>query len=416
MRGSVQQIQPNVNSYRILASFWNIWFIFGFVLLPFVWWPWALIPFEIPRVLATLGYIDFLFFLSLLRWSRGKQDFIHIPKTIGLFGILFLLWVVATSLGGGDIEKSMWGNVYRRDGLLTFFHLILFGAITAQFWFRSLRTALSIALVGSGSFLAAIAFVQAITYQFFIPTGATFGQPNFLAGYLAISAPCIAWIFFRENATKIQKYVSIVCALLYTCGIVVTQSWGSWLGIVISIVGVFFLADRNHKVRFFRIGLGVGVIACVVSFIAYYPLLQIPVSTLAESRPRIIMKGLDGWSKRPMIGYGWANFDLAFQAGVWPYPFSVDVYVDKAHSHILELLATTGIVGLALAGVLFFFFVKYVYLSYSAAEQKDDQLWILIILGVCIVYIVHTQTNVTSIAEELVFWFFVGSAFTSHEE
>ncbi|MBX4205730.1 hypothetical protein KW795_00865, partial [Candidatus Microgenomates bacterium] len=82
-----------------------------------------------------------------------------------------------------------------------------------------------------------------------------------------------------------------------------------------------------------------------------------------------------------------------------------DVYVDKAHSNILESFATTGLVGLSSYIILLFVIGLTLFNRYRI--QKDD--WNKLLFFVFLMYLYHSQTNITSIAEEIVFWFIVGT-------
>ena len=98
-----------------------------------------------------------------------------------------------------------------------------------------------------------------------------------------------------------------------------------------------------------------------------------------------------------MFGWGWSNFAAAFAAVDWPVPVQNDVYVDKAHSSLLEVLVSTGIVG----------FSFYLLILGLMTKRLSGEYLLMFIL-----WLVHSQTNIISISEELVFWILVG---VSHE-
>ena len=105
------------------------------------------------------------------------------------------------------------------------------------------------------------------------------------------------------------------------------------------------------------------------------------------------------------MGYGWANVDYAFETGGWPMRFNNDVYVDKAHSEILEVLVTTGIPGLLIYLSFLSFFLNGLITKY---QKSNNKLWNFTLISGVVLYLFHSQTNVISIVEEIVFWLILG--------
>lgn len=128
-----------------------------------------------------------------------------------------------------------------------------------------------------------------------------------------------------------------------------------------------------------------------------------------QDRERIYRKVFIGALKRPVFGWGWANVDYAFESNDWPIKVYHDVYVDKAHSEILEVLVTTGIPGLLIYLSLLIIFVKELIVKY---KKSRDKLWNFTLISGVVLYLFHSQTNVISIMEEIVFWLILGIALT----
>jgi O-antigen ligase len=119
----------------------------------------------------------------------------------------------------------------------------------------------------------------------------------------------------------------------------------------------------------------------------------------AESRLRIYTKLGLAFVKKPILGYGWANVTTAFNLVQWPKGLDLkhDVYLDKAHGSLLEVLVTTGAVGLLIYVAILFKSIK------ELNQHKQYTLLIALIL-----FILHSQTNVTSIAQEAILWTLIG--------
>ncbi len=124
-----------------------------------------------------------------------------------------------------------------------------------------------------------------------------------------------------------------------------------------------------------------------------------------QSRERIIVKGVYGFLQKPVLGWGFANFDYAFKSTVWPTKLGKlgnDVYVDKAHSTFLEVLVTTGAIGLG----VYLLIIGWVFWRLVKNRNKDK--WHKTLFLVFLLYLFHAQTNVISIGEELFFWLVLG--------
>ena len=144
-----------------------------------------------------------------------------------------------------------------------------------------------------------------------------------------------------------------------------------------------------------------------VSYLSFFGLKALFVSEeykagnnfVYEERMRIYTKGFLGYLKKPLLGYGYANFDKSFEAVDWPTEVPKDIYVDKAHSLFLELLTTTGAMG-------FTFYLLFLYLIFK--KLKRGSAFDLAITLSLLLYISNAQINVTSIAQDVYFWLFAG--------
>lgn len=388
-------------------------FFIGLFLLPFVFWPWAVIPYEIPRVwffqrwVEILGILGIWQFLREKKLSRDKNKDVFLILAVFIFSVV----VMVSAALGVDFGKSFWGNYYRGDGLLTFFHLlglffflILFGK---KEWLRKM----TMVLAGSAGLLSVWTLFLGLRmwilgglpvsswlwggYKFDKAIGATFGQPNFLAGYLLVTLPF--WGHWWEKSAKARKLFLLVAISVQVGAIILTFSRAAVLGLVLA----FFAWQVWGKLRFNRrIIIFALIFTLFFLFIAF--LIWKPGQAnwvFPESRTRIIVRGLLAATSRPFLGWGWANFDYAFEAIDWPVKFAGDVYIDKAHSTFLEVLVTSGILGFL------------VYLAIVGRVIKN--LWLSgekIFLLVFLLWLFHSQTNVMSIAEEYIFWIIAGMA------
>ncbi len=359
-------------------------FFIGLIIFPLIFWPWAKIPYEIPRVWFVNRWVEILGTAALIDLLRKKNTIINSKidgKLLGL-AIIFFLWAAAASILGPDLPKSVWGNYYRGDGLFTLTHLAGLFLFTAIFWQSSWQKFTFQAIAAGSLAISALAIIGLTT----------FGQPNFLAGYLAVTLPFI-WEKLRNRWSKITVILPIAA-------IGITKSWGGVLGIIIFFT--YLIAKKlSRSIRLAVIStLGIMMIFAAAYFwktVWSQPYSRRPF--VPESRERIIRSVLNGVWQRPLTGWGWANVDYAFETNPWPMKFQSDIYLDKAHSTILEVFATTGVIGLAIYLLL---------ISRAVWLSRRTTIFLPLVL-----YLFYSQTNVTSIATEVIFWMILGIALSS---
>lgn len=373
---------------------WTV--LIGLMVLPLVFWSKAEIKYEIPRVIWFEWWVKLLTILAVInikQWSKGRKDF----KLVWLVW-LWLIVAVITAITGVDFGKSMLGNFYRRDGLLTLFHLVGLFLVIVISWRKSWRFSTIVALSMGMALVSGWAVIEGVKTSGTAAIGVSFGQPNFLAGYLLAGMPFLGYLIVKSN--KLWQKVSCLIALGLQIGAIgLTHAKAGILGMGIGL-GLWWWLKQKRSWRFLGMALGAGLLILGVSYLGLNK--EIDPRT-PEDRRRIWVKVFLGAVKRPIIGYGLTNVDYAFEAVEWPYPVNKgqDIYVDKAHSQFLEIFATTGLVGLGI----------YLWLLVSVGWKlyKDKaKLWEMTLLMVLSLYVFYTQINVVSIAQEVLFWLVLG--------
>jgi O-antigen ligase len=402
-------------SKKNLPAMIKLLFLGGILVSPFIFWPSYRLPYEIPRVIFIIFWIELLGIIGFLGSLIKPPNLIYNHLLPVLIISMFFIAVI-TAFTGVNLTQSIWGNYFRLDGLYTLTHLVGLYFIVCLYWKNSWRILTSLMITVGATGLSIWTIIVFGINEFKpgydlwnpIPVGISFGQPNFLAGYLLLTLPFI--LYLQKNYR--QSYIKISCVILemsVTLAIFITQSVASslliclwWLGIiiikgkkslliygsisailVISVSGIFFLNQRQKKFSW-----------------DYQP----------ESRTRIMIKTLLGATTRPILGWGWANVDAAFAKIPYPFPVETDLYVDKAHSQILEIFTTSGILGLSTYLSIIVYLLFTLIQQFKANNFSD---WHIALFTVLLIYLLHSQTNVTSIAEEIWFWIVAGIATAS---
>ncbi len=378
----------NINYLSVVAGI-------GLFVLPLFYLPHDLVPFEVPKVKFLFLWSLAIAVLVLVRVIKQREI-----VSFGKKQWLVLSWLVAliiTSLFGVDTVKSFLGNYFRWDGIFTYLSLVgMFLALSmvpAKTWLNGATW--GIALGNIGSCLWATWQMLTKTGVGFDGYGAGFGQPVFLAGYLVVSVPFV-WLLIRKINSKNRRIVLYAVSLsLLLSGLWATKALTAL--VCLPVLLLLFVFDIRKKSFWWG--------AVVVIFLAALVLRMYGLEMkkgaergsglVYEGRERILMKSYLAFVERPM-GYGVANFDRAFESVDWPIKINDDVYVDKAHSNIVEMFVTSGLIG----GGLYLLIIGLGIRQLLAGKGEINKFLLMSL----VVYVIHSQTNVTSVAEEVIFW------------
>ncbi len=189
-----------------------------------------------------------------------------------------------------------------------------------------------------------------------------FGDENDLA-----LAFCTALPFAIQGATWLRgwhRLASAALALLFTTAIVVTDSRGGFVGLVVLVVYCVLVAP--HRIR----NLAIAAAAALVFYASVPAPYRAEIASITENKEHdsgearafLWMTARNMWRDHPVLGVGAGNFSVhagRYQATADSGRFSSPEYVYKnwtgsaVHSLYFELLSEYGIVGsLVLGGVV----------------------------------------------------------------
>lgn len=196
--------------------------------------------------------------------------------------------------------------------------------------------------------------------------GKTFIALSALALLFAVAAVVLANIKkeIRFNSVKVRKYVTIALVAV----------------IVIALVVLFFyngsdeLLSEIHEALHGRLDDDAG-----------------------SGRGRAWKVTFSLIGKKPIFGYGTGTFPTVF----WPYNNDVGVF-DLAHNDFLQIMLCTGILGL----VLYLGFV--VTLAVKAIKATAKCRLLVVLLGACAGYVVHSFFSFSLAIVTPLFWVFAG--------
>lgn len=269
-------------------------------------------------------------FVTLCLLFKWRERFIKALSFSDAPYFIWLLVLLYSSLKGVHPAESIIGTGYRHQGVLFFLGLwIVYQGL--KFLSKKSKENLVRLLAFSAIFEAIFVIIQ----KYFIasmtlnsrPFG-TFGEPNAVAGFLALSG-----IFVLRDFPR--KFKAIAIAILFIA-INFTESRTGLVTLFV-IVTFYLLRSRNLLLVSF---LGIVVYSLVSNIFV------LRETSMFENRQLFSVYALEAIDERPFIGYGAESavkvFERKFKEHEMPL---MDLSIDRSHNLFLDILLWSGIIG-----------------------------------------------------------------------
>jgi hypothetical protein len=266
--------------------------------------------------------------------------------------LAFLGWTALCCLGALDPLYAWTGTPERRFGLAAWVLCAVAFAIGQSVSVDDLRHGAVAAGLGVGGWATIEAIRGAPLIALDVDTSrltGPFGSAAYLGAACALLLPIAAGAALRRDR---WQPVAIASVVLLTVALVGSGSRAAWLG-TIAALAVFAVVRRGRAAALVIVGL--------VALIAISPMrdrFDAGASRVDEWRiaARVI-------ADRPLLGTGPEGYRIAFVDHVdqrYLDRYGTEVITDRAHSLPLDILATTGVVGLALYVALMVLVMRHV--------------------------------------------------------
>ncbi len=354
--------------------------------------------FEFPKMLFTYGFTTLIASFWIGRMILEKK--ITIRHTILDWPILFFVisQILATIFSIHPATSIMGYYTRFHGGLLsTLTYVILFYALVNNFsksalrqlWLTIFMAAMGVSLYAIPEHFGHSPSCLLITHQFNVGCWvqdvqsrifATFGQPNWLAAYAVTLIP-IGISFLASAQKRWHQLIFGFTTITLFISLLFTQSRSGFISfgvsIVIFIAGLIWLKTKNNtnKLLFGKSFGVIGIMTAILILIgsSFTPSIskiihstQITPTTTTITAPtnRLEIGGTDSGEIRKIVWQGainiWKRYPI-FGSGVETFAYSYyqdrpmahnlvsewDFLYNKAHNELLNLLATTGIIGLS---------------------------------------------------------------------
>jgi len=326
----------------VIASLLVTFFVFGDFLFPYI--TSKQLSFNILMEVMLAIWLVFIF-----RYPQYRPAKNYI--TIGLS--VYFLAIFASIAVSVDRNLSFWGDAERMMGLFhlahfLIFYLILITAFRTWAQWRSL-------LVSS----VAVAVGVSLYGIFWTETYSTIGNTAFVSGYLIFNLFFAGLLFLRTNHSRRWLYLVAIAIMLVEFSLARTS--GAIIGLGLSIILFLFLLGFLHQDKKRR------RLSLVLALLAVLGVLFVFSQSSSAWFQDSFLKGLTfnkptfqtrliSWRgaladlpKHWLFGTGFGNyaiiFDRQFDAKFYDYTI-VETYFDRAHNNLIDIVSTTGLVGL----------------------------------------------------------------------
>ncbi len=215
----------------------------------------------------------------------------------------------------------------------------------------------------------------------------TFGNPNFVAGYLVATLfPAIALALLSSRWWS--RTVWFVVAAIMVAALVGTGSRGAWAGVLVGTLVAWRIWRRASP--------GAPVVATQMRFAKSASLVVVPslLATTVFLKPlEAVLERLSGrvylwrvsWPMfldHPWIGNGWGTFQLRFldlQAAflrVHPALVGHWSFIRELHNDPLQFLLETGVFGAAAFGLFLWTYARATRRLLATAPSRQARLWL----------------------------------------
>ncbi|MFA5754272.1 MAG: O-antigen ligase family protein [Patescibacteria group bacterium] len=313
------------------------------------------------NVLMEILLAVWLVFIWRYPAYRPKKSLI----TAGLAA--YFIAILVSCFVSVDVNLSFWGDAERMLGLFHLFHFLIFYLILITV-FRSWRD-WEMFLTTSVIIAAAISLIGLFGPDVY----SRIGNTAYVSGYLIFNLYFCLLLFFRSGH-KLARWAYFLPAVIMLLEFRAARTSGAIIGLSFSLLLLVFLVGLFHQKKIWRrtsvITFLVAVIAVIFVFsqhnAAWFQNSFLKNLTTKKPTFQTRLISWQGAAKdfkyHPLFGTGFGNyaviFDKHFDSKFFNYS-KTETYFDRAHNNLIDIVSTTGLVGLIAYLSIFVFVIYY---------------------------------------------------------
>lgn len=397
------------------------------------------IPF-IPFVVSSGSYFPFITgknftFRILVELLAGLtiivalKDTEYRPRFSWIAVAVVALFAAATlsTLTSVDPVKSFWSNFERMEGLLGLLHMVLWFFIASivlsaenllvRFLQVSIFASVCMALFGIFQLLG-----FATINQGGVRLDGTFGNAIYLAVYMLFHIFFTLFLLLRHKGEQYMYWLYGGAIVLQTIALYYTATRSATLGL---IGGLFVTAlsiawfERERSIVRKSAYVGIGVLVAIV--LGVFLIRNIPAAqqnpilgrftslsfteNTVKSRFMIWNMAIEGFTEKPITGWGMENFNYVFNKNYNPKMYAQEQWFDRAHNAYLDWLVSTGLLGF-LAFIALFLLAAYAFMTAEGLKPSERAVF----LGLLSAYAFHSFFVFDNLMSSVYFFFLLSFA------
>lgn len=400
---------------------------------PFTFFPWLFgktMIFQIVVEILVVGW--FIFWLSrrpsVRSWSILKR-----LNWIDWSILFFLIILIVSAVAGVNFSNSFWGNQARANGVFTWLHFVIFYFLLIGYFnnnekYQNQERGISFRRYAVFAILTAVVVCFSAFFQDYLPSSwrgnlgmrlsGIIGNSAFLAAYL-IPAGGLAF-YLLITAQKKWRYFFSCAAILIFATLILTGIRGAFIGLAIGIftgliASLFILSSKKQKVIAILIFAILIILFLILFGLSQGKSFQLNFPRLASlfnfynylkdtgaTRLMAWEAALKGLMDRPLLGWGWGNYEVIFNKFYNPqfltFGFKETVW-DKPHNWFLEIGSSAGLMGMT--GYLMIFVAAFYYLFRQATIRRIEK---IILAATFVAYFVQ-NLFLFETTNALILWF-----------
>ncbi len=376
----------------IIASLPIILFLFKGLLFPYI--TSKQLPFNILMEVLLAIWLVFI-------W---KYKEFRLKKNLISGGLLaYFLVILVSCFSGVDFNLSFWGDAERMLGFFHLFHFFIFYLIlisvfkTRREWSILFNASVLVALV-----ISLIGLLGEKSYS-------QIGNTAYVSAYLIFNLYFCAILFFREKS--LLRYLYFVPAIIMLLEFKNMHTSGAIIGLSLSVLFFLFLygiLNINRRVKKISLWIfSLAIIAIIILFSqsgstwfknSFLKNLTAQKWTF-QTRLMSWQGAIKDFKNHPLLGTGFGNYAITFDKEFNPKFFDyarTETYFDRAHNNLIDVLSTTGLLGLISYLSIFVFALIYLIrllkknnLFISGDENGQNNLEIIILLSLLAAYFIQ---------------------------